>query len=252
MAKEDLDWALLAIGMEMDEARIYQVMVTRGPSTVGDMAALAKLSRTKTYSVLDGMVAKGFAEMVSEHPRTYFALDPDMLLDRRIKDLGSARKVIQKELSPLFDEYRVPGRNVSLRGAAVLSRMEEMLKRAKGEIVFVVTFVPTELSSRFASILDDLHARGVKARTVVSEAVVESVMLDRLRRFTDLRIRKVPNAGMLIVDNEEVLIGSLDSSSSLRGGSASPYRLHGLWSEDSELIKLQRMLFEEIYQGEGA
>jgi sugar-specific transcriptional regulator TrmB len=249
MAKGDLDWALLAIGMEMDEVRLYRVLVTQGPCTVGGLAASVDLSRTKAYSVLDGMVAKGYAELVNEHPRTYFALDPDILLARRIEDLGSAKEVIQNELSPLFEEQRAHGRNISLRGMAVLSRTEEMLKRARREIVFVVSFVPAELNSRFAAVLDELHARGVKARTVVSDAVIDSVLVDKLRRFTDLRVRKVPNAGMLIVDDEEVLIGSLTPPDASSGGKVAPYRLHGLWSRDSELIKLQRMLFEDIYRG---
>jgi hypothetical protein len=65
---------------------------------------------------------------------------------------------------------------------------------------------------------------------------------------------------MLIVDDQEVLIGSLpercspDGRAARRGGGGRGQdsdRLTGIWSRDAELVKLQRMAFDRLY-GEGA
>ena len=248
MERLDIDWALAALGLEPEEGRLYRILVSRGPSTVGALAPSAEMSRTKVYSVLDGMVAKGYAERVTDRPRTYVAVDPDRLVRRRLEDFGSAKEVIELELSPLFQQQRATSRHMSLRGNAVFRRAEEMLGRARNDIVFVVSFVPQELVSRLTTIMGDLRDRGVCVRTVVSDAVEDSVLLGHLRALSELRVRKVPNAGMLIVDDEEVLIGSLAPTTSPDDDKAKGIsRLQGLWSRDAELIKLQRMLFDEIY-----
>ncbi len=239
----DVERALLSLGLEVEEARLYRLMVTRGPSTVATLAPLAGLSRTKVYSVLDGMVTKGYAVLVADQPRTYSAIDPELLIERRMDDLGSAREVIETELSPLYSELDRSS-SMSLRGRAALRLTEDMLKRAKRDIVFVISFVPKGAVSGITALLDEVRSRGVRVRTVVSEALVDSALLTKLRSLTELRVGKVPKAGMLIVDDEEVLIGSLEDGNGLETGGT----IHGLWSRDRELIKLQMRLFEDIYE----
>jgi sugar-specific transcriptional regulator TrmB len=250
MIRGDVDWALLAIGLDVEEARLYRSLVSRGPSTVGSLAPEAGISRTKAYSVLDRMVAKGIANRTSDHPRTYCAVNPERLLRRRQEDFGSASETIRLQLLPLFQERDARSRHLSLRGSAVFRRAEDMLSRAKRDIVIVATFVPQEFSSRLATLIGEVHERGVRVRTVVGEALAESDMLGRLRGLADVKVRKVPNAGMLIVDDEEVLIGSFSAPEELtdEGRPGDYTMLQGLWSRDLELIKLQRMLFEDLYR----
>ena len=125
-----------------------------------------------------------------------------------------------------------------------------MLTRAKRDIVIVATFVPQEFSSRLATLIGEVHDRGVRVRTIVGEALAGSEMLGKLRGLADVRVREVPNAGMLIVDDEEVLISSFSApdEASDEGTTADYTMLQGLWSRDLELIKLQRMLFEDLYR----
>jgi len=238
MLDEEYERALIALGLEPVEAQVYLEMVRKGPRTVGLLAPATGLSRTKAYSVLDGMVARGTAVLVTHRPRTYTAVDPRALLQRRMEALGSAKQTIEEGLVPLYREQEDRG-NVSLMGTAVLQRTEEMLQRARRDIVFVAGFVPKEAVARMTGLIDEVRERGVRVRTVVSDALVDSTLLARLRAVTELRVRRTPNAGMLIVDDEEVLIGT-----NAEGGSD----IKGLWSRDRELIKLQRMLFEDIYE----
>jgi len=238
MLEKEYERALVALGLEPIEARVYMELVRKGPRTVGLLAPATGLSRTKAYSVLDGMVAKGTAVLVTHRPRTYTAVDPEKLLRRKMDDLGSAKAVIDGGLVPLYREQGDRG-DVSLMGGAVIQRTEEMLRRARRDIVFVVGFVPKEAVARMTGLIDEVRERGVRVRTVVSDVLVDSVLLAKLKNLTELRVRRMPNAGMLIVDDEEVLIGSNDEEGS---------SIKGLWSRDRELIKLQRMLFEDIYE----
>ena len=240
---EDVERALLSLGLEAEEARLFRLLVVRGPSTVAGLAPAAGLSRTKVYSVMDGMVSKGYADRVSDQPRTYSAIDPQVLVVRRMEELGTAREVIETHLSPLYDEVGRTG-SISLRGRATLLLAEEMLGRAKRDIVFVISFVPRGAVSGITSLLGDVRSRGVRVRTVVSDALEDSALLARLRSLSDLRVGKVPRAGMLIVDDEEVLIGSLEDGRGVDTGGT----VHGLWSRDRELVKLQMRLFEDIFE----
>lgn len=246
MVKGDVDWALRALGLEPDEARLYRTLVARGPSTVGAIAPAVDMSRTKSYSVLGTMVAKGYVEQVGEHPKTYMAVDPKVLTKGRIEDLKSAEAVIVDSLLPLYYDHQDTSRSMSLRGSAVFRRTEEMLRRAKGEVVFVATFIPSGLVSRLTSLFNEVHDRGVRVRTVVSETLAESELVRRLRSITEVRVRNVPNAGLLIVDDQEVLIGSLPGTEET-GATQPGYGVTGHWSRDTELIKLHRMLFENLY-----
>jgi sugar-specific transcriptional regulator TrmB len=239
----EVERALLSLGLEAEEARLFRLLVTQGPCTVARLAPAAGLSRTKVYSVLDGMVAKGHAVLVADQPRTYGAIDPEVLIERRMVDLGSARAIIETELSPLYDDQDRSS-SMSLRGRAALRLTEDMLRRAKRDIVFVISFVPKGAVSSITTLLDEVRARGVRVRTVVSDALIDSALLGRLRSLSELRVGKVPRAGMLIVDDEEVLIGSLDDGAGPETGGI----IHGLWSRDRELIKLQMRLFEDIYE----
>jgi sugar-specific transcriptional regulator TrmB len=255
---DDVEWALSALGLGREEAQLYTILVERGPSTVGALAPVAGLSRTKAYHVLDGMVAGGLATLVSERPRTYAAADPDRMVRRRSEDLGSARRVVRSKLVPKFRAQHQLVRDASLTGLAVLRRAEEMLVRARRETVLVATFLPREMAIRLTDSLREVHARGVRVRTVVSEALMDDSRLRALRGFLDFRVTKTPRAGMLIVDDEEILIGSLgdgpapDGDADRADGPEPDYgRIHGIWSRDSELIKLQRLVFEGLY-GQGA
>ena len=252
---DDIGRALLAMGLDEKEARLYALLVERGPSTVGALAPAAGLSRTKAYGVLDGMVVQGLATMAADRPRTYAAADPDRLVRRRSHDLGTAARVIRSRLVPLFGGRVPEADQSSLLGIAVLRRAEEMLGRAKREIVLVATFLPREAASRLAPALREVHARGVRVRTVMSRSLMEDGRLRRLGGIMDCRITSGPRAGMLIIDDAEVLIGMLSEGCATdgrapRGGRTSD-RLTGIWSRDTELVKLQRLVFDRLYS-EGA
>ena len=259
---DDVVLALGALGLGEGEARLYRLLVERGPSTVGALAPAAGLSRTKAYGVLDGMVARGLAALVADRPRTYAAADPDAVLRRASEDLGSAERVVRRRLVPRFRAQEGRTRQSTLRGMAVMRRAEEMLARAKHEIVLVATFLPHDLAVPLAASLRDVRARGVRVRTVVTQALMDDRRLRALRGAVDLRVTSAPRAGMLIVDDQEVLIGSFGAEGDEEGedegdagdalaasgaGQGAHARIRGIWSRDLELIKLQRLVFERLY-----
>jgi len=259
-SRDDVEQALGALGLGDEEARLYMLLVERGPGTVGALAPAAGLSRTKAYGVLDRMVARGLASLVGDRPRTYAAADPDTVLRRRSEDLGSAERIVRSRLVPQFRAQEGRARQTTLRGMAVLRQAEEMLGRAKHEIVLVATFLPQDLAVQLAMSLRDVRARGVRVRTLVTHALMRDRRLRALRGDVELRVTAARRAGMLIIDNEEVLIGSFGAEGDEEGGEArgalegqgvAQPGIRGIWSRDLELIKLQRLVFDRLY-GQGA
>jgi len=55
------------------EARMYFTLLTIGESKVGTATKKASVPQSKAYSVLEGLGAKGFVELVRERPKAYRA-----------------------------------------------------------------------------------------------------------------------------------------------------------------------------------
>src|SRR6202041_1231029 len=68
---------LQSMGLNAYEARSYLVLVGHPRFKALELAARAHVPRQKIYEVLDGLVEKGFAEVVQERTKLFSAIPPD-------------------------------------------------------------------------------------------------------------------------------------------------------------------------------
>src|SRR4030042_1887800 len=87
--------------------------------------------------------------------------------------LGEDEARLYRLLVARFRAQEGRARQSTLRGMAVMRRAEEMLARAKHEIVLVATFLPHDLAVPLAASLRDVRARGVRVRTVVTQTLMD-------------------------------------------------------------------------------
>lgn len=62
---------LLAVGLPEPEARAYLALLEAGPGTAGEVARRASLPRNRVYDALDGLAAKGLADVRLGKVRVY-------------------------------------------------------------------------------------------------------------------------------------------------------------------------------------
>src|SRR5512134_750839 len=87
---------LQQIGLNAYEARAYLVLVGHPRFKALELAARAHVPRQKIYEVLDGLVEKGFAQVVQEKTKLFSAVEPDIAVPSH---LSRKRQQLEHELT---------------------------------------------------------------------------------------------------------------------------------------------------------
>jgi hypothetical protein len=87
---------LQAMGLNAYEARSYLVLVGHPRFKALELAARAHVPRQKIYEVLDGLVEKGFAQVVQERTKLFSAVPPDQAVHSYLAHRATA---LQMELA---------------------------------------------------------------------------------------------------------------------------------------------------------
>jgi sugar-specific transcriptional regulator TrmB len=87
---------LQSMGLNAYEARSYLVLVGHPRFKALELAARAHVPRQKIYEVLDSLVEKGFAQVIQEKTKLFFAVPPDEALPSY---LGRRRQSLEQELA---------------------------------------------------------------------------------------------------------------------------------------------------------
>lgn len=90
-------------GLSNYEARMYFVLLTLGEAKVTALTKRAYVPQSKAYEVLDSLIDKGFAELISEErPKKYRAKK----LERVVPKLVSKEKRFLKKLNDNFESLQ--------------------------------------------------------------------------------------------------------------------------------------------------
>ena len=102
--------ALVEIGLNLREARIYLGLLTRHDFTVTEIAKSAKLSRPAAYELLNKMVMLGICKEKPGKIKRFLAISPTVALPRlvehqaeELKTAIDSRQNKINEFAPLLD-----------------------------------------------------------------------------------------------------------------------------------------------------
>ena len=94
---------LTKLGLTNGEARVYLSMIQIGPSKVGKIVELSRVSYSKIYGVLDRLFLKGLASYSIQNNIKYFqSLEPTRLNDyveKKEDELRNKKDRLQKSLT---------------------------------------------------------------------------------------------------------------------------------------------------------
>jgi hypothetical protein len=87
--------------------------------------------------------------------------------------------------------------------------------------------------------------KGVKIRIFVSKKLEKMWFIDKLKENFEVRYGNLPDAGYLIIDKKEMLIGSANKE----GSTILMKYLSGIWTKEEELVKLSMVMFDQLFEG---
>lgn len=232
---------LRTLGLGEDEAELYLALVRHGPATVGKLGERTRVGRTKIYAVLDAMQSQGLVTRSGDRPKVFAANDPEHLFRARAEDFTAATSVVVRELGPLFRQSQVASPPViALVGADVVNRSALMFRAAKRDLLVISAANPhegdfqAEKLHAFEAMLEAFN-RGVKITHIVDPSVAKFGAPPGI----ELHVQNVPMAGLVIADDEAVLLVSME-------GQGERQAFNGIYSESRELAKLLRLLFDSF------
>ncbi len=91
------------LGMNSYEAAAYLALLSRDGLTPAELAPMAKIPRQRVYDVLETLSVKGFCSIRDGSPKTYFAVPPDVALERFRQQRAEAMERERERLAQQSD-----------------------------------------------------------------------------------------------------------------------------------------------------
>lgn len=238
-----LETMLNDLGLDRDEASLYKQLVSIGSGTVGKLSAMTSYSRTKVYSIVDKLASKGWITSIFDKPKTYAAVDPKEVVKRKKETMNASSEGIIAELSPLYERTETDlSEIVTYRGTKVIKKVTEMLDGARKEVNIVTAFLPADSLKMVAPTFRKLKNRGVKINILVSDRLKGLEIIETMKNEANIDFASIPDAGLLIVDGEEILLGSKEGKDKEETND-----LLGIWTRSKELVTFLQIVIRGIY-----
>lgn len=135
-----------AAGLNITEAKTYKTLLTKKQWLPSELAKSVSETRTNMYKILDGLVAIGLAERLTEQKKLHYrATNPSHLLElaraQRITQENAQKQLevnAQELMAQYIKTYEQPGISY-YQGLSQITHIFEAMSKAKTDITFVHT-----------------------------------------------------------------------------------------------------------------
>lgn len=202
--------AMVQLGFNASDARVYVALLKRHPATGYELAARAAVPRSAIYNVLKNLEAQGLVTAVERNPTRYLPVDPERLFERLTtgfqKHLGDLREGIAGLAAPAIES-----RTWTVTGyASMLDRARRMIAGA-GHSVHLSAW-----GREAAALAEELREATAAGREVVVFSFTAiPADLGRVLSYgipEDELERHWPHKILLVVDRSRALLGSANDS----------------------------------------
>lgn len=207
--------------LNLYETKVWLALLSKGIASVGEVASISRVPRSRTYDVLESIEKKGFAIIRMGKPVKYLGVKPQIILERikgdirkkaeeKVNDLSKIRE--SEEFMKLDELYR-QGINpvkredisASLRGKSNISNfLKEIIKNTKKEIIICSN--ASEIKSKakiFSQTIETLKKSNVKIKIALSG---DEKTIKELEETFSVKIKRTEiDAKFFIIDRNEVL-----------------------------------------------
>ncbi len=228
--------SLKALGLNKYERNLWVALLSRSSSTVGELADLSNVPRSRCYDVLQSLADRGFVLIQPGKPMKYVAVNPSEAFDRaKKKVLKDANEMVErydqiknsgasKELEKLHKESIKTIQPEELTGSikgkyAMLQQMESMFKKSKKSIKIMATANSLiDIAENHMSLIKKLSENGVSIKIAApinkqtTEAAKSLSKHAQIRNIEESDQLTKLLGRMTIVDGNEFLMGLTDDT----------------------------------------
>jgi len=205
--------ALREMGLNAYEIDAYIVLLEGGQMTAMEISQQATVPYSKMYEVLNSLKEKGWIKSSETRPFKYYPVPP--LEATRFTKLQLEDKYLNWEntvgenLQPLYEKRELVERPdmLILRGQqAVLTKLEEVLKKASLEIVIAAPEFAKPVITLAEPLLGSGLRKTVSVKLMAAGKKEDWLFLRKYSGLKELRIRDHMFGGGVIADGKEAML----------------------------------------------
>lgn len=212
-------------GLNIYESKVWLALLNKSIATVGEIAEISGVPRSRVYDVLESLEKRGFAIAKLGKPIKYIAVKPAVVVEHmknnvlqeaeeRAKNLASIKESQEyRELELLHSRGVKPVQpedlSSSIKGRQnIYTHMKELIAGAQKNVTIVSTTEALKQKIPFLKpLFDKLKAQGVSIHIAVSDNPESKFNIGALAKDLGMPIKRIKiNAKFCIVDNAKLLI----------------------------------------------
>ena len=245
---EDARRVLHELGLNAYEIDAYFALLGAGQMTAKEVSQTAKIPYSKIYDGLNSLKMKGWVKSIESRPTKYYSLSPlESIRAEKLRFEDKAKNwehVVAVELQPLYEKGEVAEHSEILvlhSQQVVLSKLEEVFRRANKEIVVAVPGFAKAVALSASLMLENLGKRHVNVKAMVTREIDDWTLIKRVSKLGEVRLRDKMFGGGIIVDGKEAMLFLGDEKPSLV-----------IWSNHLGLVRFARDYFEFLWNSSQA
>ncbi len=205
--------AMREMGLNAYEIDAYIVLLEGGQMTAMEISQQAHVPYSKMYEVLNSLKEKGWIKSSESRPYKYYPVPPleaTRFTKLRLEDKYlNWENTVSENLQPLYEKRELVERPdmLILRGQqAVLTKLEEVLKKASIEIVIASPEFAKPVITLAEPLLGSGLKKTVKVKLMAAGKKGDWLFLKKNSGLNELRIRDHMFGGGVIADGKEALL----------------------------------------------
>jgi HTH-type transcriptional regulator, sugar sensing transcriptional regulator len=235
--------ALREMGLNAYEIDTYLALLDVGQMTAMETSQQTSVPYSKMYEVLNSLKEKGWIKSSESRPYKYYPVPPleaTRSTKLRLEDKYAAwENTVAESLQPLYEKRELVERPdmLILRGQqAVLSKLEEVLKKASVEIVIAAPEFAKPVIALAEPMLGSGLKKSVKVKLMAAGKKEDWQFLKKFSVLGELRIRDHMFGGGVIADGKEAMLFLGEDKPSLV-----------IWSNHVGLVGFAREYFQFLW-----
>lgn len=245
---DDLDKALIELGLEAQEREVYLGSLTSGPVSVGVLAKHLRMHRTYLYPIIERLRAKGFAPMLGKrYQRTFVVEAPSVVLNmlrKKRTELDTLTSKVALEMPKYLANYHQGGNRARVLFYEGQEKFQELVDRVLEE--------ESKESIYLGEAEQFLTVMGNKSQEFIRNRTERGVRIRALMEDTPLA-HTIPTDPAVLRESRILPIhqGLLPCSFHLFGRNVIFWQSHAplaIVIEDDYIAGLMRGMFEMLWQ----
>ena len=207
--------------LNLYETKVWLALLSKGVASVGEVATISRVPRSRTYDVLESLEKKGFAIIRMGKPVKYLGVKPQIILERiktdirknaeeRVNDLSKIKETEEfLKLEELYKQGINPVKrediSASLRGKSNISNfLKEIIKNATKEVIICTNAEEIKSKAKlFFQTIEILKEGNINIKIALSG---DSKTIKEIETKLQIKIKKIDiDAKFFIIDRREVL-----------------------------------------------